>query len=1238
MRRSGSKEPHIQQATVILTAIEEVVADRTQANAGAFPSATVYFGAIMSSLEQKHKQTDDSLTAFMYLLAMLFPQVPVGVLHAKLDAISGLFVELASLKHDQTLLAKSVLSCCGVLLRSLERPMWANQHALNMLKPLLISSLDPRPKLRKQSQTNVTEVLASLGGHEMGTPKQVVELVVRLCKREMAQCTPKQCHVALYLCGLLQQCIFYLPSSSMVGILQPIFNLASAGTAILRVQLYRTLSALFNYDIAFGSQEEKEAGEEETKEDSRASITNVVRVPRQGNVADLLRKLLKFLPNLKPHAEDAQSSGPYNACVVAALRCMTRLDSLSVGPFLPQYFELVAQDLLSAKPEVSQKSLPELKKLLKHCVTPALVAQAVGHVGSEKPAVVLLLELAEGLLSYKYKHTWSKCMSVQGVLLAALDPSAAALAQPLLLALNALRESKQHEDESAFKEVFGAAIASLSPAGLLAALPLNPDKSNVAAVVQQGRWWLLPLLGNSVQAPSLAYWAGDLLPLAEALQQVLNSVKDTHKKEAFTITDLIASLWATFPAFCTDAIDTATAFKPLAKKLGEILSNPDLALVWPHVSRGVYNLVKSAQDKQDAASLTVLTTYAKNFLPIFFNIVSKTESSRRATYLRTIELLVTLCDRKLCNTLFKKVLAKLLAETAETNAEHDDHAEAFKASHCLSDIVLCMCPNLDEENLSFLYRTVGPQLTADDGILQKKAYKIISCACEKHAAFFESHWKEIIAHVANSMVACKPAALKHRLKCLKTLLLRVPNLLQHQEIAAVLPTLLGEAILTIKEVNRKARDTAYDLLTSLGRHLLGQGQGEAVMQEYIVMLMAGLAGNTPRMQSASVLALSRMVYELKTDLQEATLQEVLLMVMLLLKEKSREVVKSVLGFVKVCLIVLPAEAVQTNLKLLIEGLTIWCAESKNRFRQKVKGLFELLVKKFDSELIKSMVPSHYVRLIEHIRKCAEREAKRKAEAREKWLNNKGKKEEATKDFERLLEDDGDDSGEDEMPAAGAGGKKPTQKKTKKEKAAEKAAEKVAKKDKAKGSQMWIKDDVDLLGSDVHQNVVTSDPAKRMLQQAATGLVKRDRQVVEGADGRFIIDPSKSRGKWAAMADAKDEGEGGAMADDEEQKEARPEYGKKRRRGGDEQADTKRRKDQSGERFRAKKAGGDMKGKGGVMPYAFLALDPAQLNRRKRDQASNSFESVISAAKKGAKKGTKAHSRAAGNRNKKSRKK
>lgn len=68
--------------------------------------------------------------------------------------------------------------------------------------------------------------------------------------------------------------------------------------------------------------------------------------------------------------------------------------------------------------------------------------------------------------------------------------------------------------------------------------------------------------------------------------------------------------------------------------------------------------------------------------------------------------------------------------------------------------------------------------------------------------------------------------------------------------------------------------------------------------DFVNAVMGGLVGSSPHMQSAAVLALARLVFEFAGQL-EGVVGRLLPAVLLLFRSNSREVIKAVLGFIKV---------------------------------------------------------------------------------------------------------------------------------------------------------------------------------------------------------------------------------------------------------------------------------------------------------------------------------------------------
>ena len=94
-----------------------------------------------------------------------------------------------------------------------------------------------------------------------------------------------------------------------------------------------------------------------------------------------------------------------------------------------------------------------------------------------------------------------------------------------------------------------------------------------------------------------------------------------------------------------------------------------------------------------------------------------------------------------------------------------------------------------------------------------------------------------------------------------------------------------------------------------------------------------------------------------------------------LTSKSREIARSAIGFVKVCLVSLPRELLEPRLNKLIPNLMVWSHESKGHFRIKVKNLMERMIRKFGYEEILKVTPEGDHKLLANIRKTRDRKKK-----------------------------------------------------------------------------------------------------------------------------------------------------------------------------------------------------------------------------------------------------------------------
>lgn len=146
------------------------------------------------------------------------------------------------------------------------------------------------------------------------------------------------------------------------------------------------------------------------------------------------------------------------------------------------------------------------------------------------------------------------------------------------------------------------------------------------------------------------------------------------------------------------------------------------------------------------------------------------------------------------------------------------------------------------------------------------------------------------------------------------------------------------------------------------------------------MIAAGLT-STPHMISATITALSRLIFEFNSELDDGTKEELIATNTIFVASNNREIVKSAIGFVKVIIVALPPSLVMSHLPSLIPALLGWSSDHKNHFKIKIRHIFERLIRKFGYEAIERLAGEEDIKFIKNIRK-RQLAAKRKRTTRD----------------------------------------------------------------------------------------------------------------------------------------------------------------------------------------------------------------------------------------------------------------
>jgi len=299
----------------------------------------------------------------------------------------------------------------------------------------------------------------------------------------------------------------------------------------------------------------------------------------------------------------------------------------------------------------------------------------------------------------------------------------------------------------------------------------------------------------------------------------------------------------------------------------------------------------------------------------------------------------------------------------------------------LIELLIALTPAVSaKEHAPLLWRASRPNLSHPDAALQKKGYKALAALAEHQPSFLSTHLDEVSAALAEALPACHTASKRRRLLCWHAIVSR----LSAEQLKATRAPLLGEVVLATKESNVKSRAAAFDallLIAERAQKLSSEEERPEALSNVFVSVAAGLAGKTPHMVAASLLALSRLFYEHRDSASAASVGLRLFETVLpLLRHREQEVVRAAVVLIKVQLSALPKESLQPLLPRLVPPLLSWCSNKHAHLKYQVRYLIERMVKRFGLEVMYDVTPEPHTRLLTHMRKQKER-ARRHTDAR-----------------------------------------------------------------------------------------------------------------------------------------------------------------------------------------------------------------------------------------------------------------
>ncbi|XP_059676941.1 RRP12-like protein isoform X2 [Gavia stellata] len=1098
---------------------------------------------------------------------------------AVLAAVTEVIRSQGGKESETEYFATLVLSCLATLLRKQDLAAWSYPVTLQVYHGLLSFCVHTKPKVRKAAQYGVCSVLRGsefMFGDTAPEHHPAAPSTAKFCVQEIEKAGgTKEATTTLHVLALLRDLLPCFPAAVVKTCCETLLRVMTLSHVLVTACAMQAFHSLFS---------------------AQASVACLP--------AELNAQIITALYDYVPSTSDLQPLLTWLSTMERAHINLGRLQKDLCWAHLPRLFSATMNCFLSPHSQVVSAAAQTLETLLSECIAPHMDDLGTVSASAPAPAAYLckMFKSVEEGLTYRFHAAWDEVLRVLEVFFETCGKQCHPIMRKCLQSLCDLRLSPHFPYTAEVDQAVGAAVSTMGPEVLLEAVPLEIDGKE--ETLDFPRSWLLPVLRDYVQGTRLGFFTSYFLPLAATLKSKALEFTQAGKSVEAKIYDTLQwQVWTLLPGFCTHPTDVLGAFKGLARTLGMAISERlDLR---PTVCQALRTLIHKGC-KTDAERAEV-GRFAKNFLPILFNVYSQPEedggsSAQRRSVLDTVRAYLTITDPQMVCGFLQKASEKL------TSPESSEFARLS-----ILDLVVAMAPYADEQSLGSLYRNIQPSLQSKERSMQKKAYRVLEEVCAApHApcqAFIRSHLQDLQAALLDSLKSTASPAKRPRLKCLFHIVKQLSA--EHEPfITALVP----EVILCTKEVSVGARKNAFMLLVEMGHAFIRFGPTpQESMQRFLLLVYAGLTGSVT-MISCTVLALTRLFFEFKDHLELSVVEQLLQNVCLLLASRTRDVVKAALGFLKVTLLLVDTKLLAKHVQTMLEAVGNLSDDMRRHFRMKLRNLFTKFIRKFGFELVQGLLPAEYHKVLVNIRKAEARSRK-----------------------QRALRQAAADTDEEEAPPAQPRGDSMEEiladSEDEEEEEEERQQSKEWRKQARQKGQAWLKEGeedepLNFLDPNVSQRVLATKPGPKRSRG-----VSHDFQVSE--DGRLIIqeeeeeevDDDGAKGVDEEMADVlqdvglrskKSQKRRFREEPDDEEPEARtyPQY----RAGG---SGIHRQLDKEpafGAEYRSKKGKGDVKKKGQLDPYAYIPLNRAKLNRRKRAKMQGQFKGLMKGAQRGAKAG------------------
>lgn len=488
------------------------------------------------------------------------------------------------------------------------------------------------------------------------------------------------------------------------------------------------------------------------------------------------------------------------------------------------------------------------------------------------------------------------------------------------------------------------------------------------------------------------------------LSMIPISLHSEKTKKAAMVRELQScahGLWNLLPAFCQYPIDTSQRFGPFANLLVVLLKDSfmhetiaaalqELVNQNRRIIRGnlyaneIQNLPISSESvafpshyskKIASRNIKALASSSMDLIQALTGVFFNSPPEKRPHLKEAIGCLASITESSKVKDFFTSLEKfQVIDGVAESEKLEDDvptsinserggrtnKKERVDSRRCLIiDLASSFVEGADEDLINIIYDYIRPPLQATDGNCQSEAFYTLSRIFKEHAWFHSARFDELVDLLLGQKALVCNFSQRSRFTCLHILLVDLlKSDMEENNVKAF--RILNEIILTLKDPKKEIRRAAYDTLLMISSSLknLPSVDSDAPLHRLFSMIMGYLSGASPHIMSGAVAALSLLIY--KDPSLCTSVPELMPTVLVLLQTKANEVIKAVLGFVKVLVSCLQAKELQKFLADIVNGVLPWSSVTKNHFRLKVRIIMEIVIRKCGSDSVELVMPEKYM--------------------------------------------------------------------------------------------------------------------------------------------------------------------------------------------------------------------------------------------------------------------------------------